>query len=151
MQYHDDGEKDLGPTIATMSLGGSAVMTVRMKENFYSVRKHDVTKPVLRGCQLFDERNRLKADHDRLSATEFAKSKLQFGRDAQKHTKRMCAPILTMRLRHGDMVVMHGHAIQKYYEVCFYPIYLYTGSWLIHNSIRSSRRVNCDLRLRRAM
>ena len=34
MNYHDDGETDLGPTIATVSLGGPATMTIRMKQKY---------------------------------------------------------------------------------------------------------------------
>ena len=30
-KYHDDGEKELGPTVATLSLGSQAVMTLRPK------------------------------------------------------------------------------------------------------------------------
>ena len=31
LQYHDDGEKELGPTVATLSLGGDATMMFRPK------------------------------------------------------------------------------------------------------------------------
>lgn len=31
VQWHDDGEKELGPTVATLSLGAAAVMRFRPK------------------------------------------------------------------------------------------------------------------------
>lgn len=127
LQYHDDGEKDLGPTIATLSLGGDAVMTVRMKENFHSAKKHVFTNPVLRGCQLYDERIQLNADHAHLSPAEFAGSKARFDDKVRNLKKRHSPSILSMRLKQGDMVVMHGDEVQKYYEVRFYPNYLCTG------------------------
>lgn len=119
LQYHDDGEKDLGPTIATMSLGGDAVMTVRMKENVFSAKKHDFTKPVLPGCQLYNERSQLNDDYKNLKPAGFARSKARFDNALRQTTnlKRSCPALLTMKLKHGDMVVMHGHKLQKYYEV----------------------------------
>lgn len=55
-QYHDDGEKELGPTVATLSLGAQAIMTLRPKAkvnlgvNSKNARgtKPDVLKMVLR-------------------------------------------------------------------------------------------------------
>lgn len=116
LQYHDDGEKDLGPTIATLSLGGGASMTIRMKEKYYSAKKHGFTKPVLRGCQMYDERIQINADRVNLSPAAFIASKARFETEAQKG-KNLCPPLLSLQLNHGDMVVMHGHDIQKYYEV----------------------------------
>lgn len=73
-QYHDDGEKELGPTVATLSLGASAVMCVRPK----------------------------------------AKSGLGPESKNAKGTKR---DVLRIVLHHGDIVIMHGRGIQKFYEV----------------------------------
>lgn len=44
-----------------------------------------------------------------------AKSGLGAERRNQKGTK---GDVLKMVLNHGDLVVMHGSDIQKYYEVC---------------------------------
>lgn len=122
LQYHDDGEEDLGPTIATMSLGGDAVMTVRMKEAYYSAKKHKGTTPILRGCQLYKERFQLNEDEATMSKADLGRSKAQFYDSARQEKTRLCPPILTMKLKHGDMVVMHGQDIQKYYEVCFIQV-----------------------------
>jgi alkylated DNA repair dioxygenase AlkB len=66
LQYHDDGEGTLGPTVATLSLGSPALMSFRMKSR---VAKDD-------------------------------------------------REVLKFPIYHGDIVVMHGEDIHKYFEVC---------------------------------
>jgi 2OG-Fe(II) oxygenase superfamily len=73
--YHDDGEKELGPTVATLSLGGNATMSLRPK----------------------------------------AKSGLGPGSRNAKGTK---LDVLRIKIRHGDIIIMHGSGIQKLFEVC---------------------------------
>ncbi len=76
--YHDDGEKDLGPTIATLSLGAQAEMMLRPK----------------------------------------SKSSIGPGRNNAKNTK---ADVLKVTLNHGDIIIMHGRDLQKYYEHAVKP------------------------------
>ncbi|MCJ1470214.1 hypothetical protein MMC07_008859 [Pseudocyphellaria aurata] len=121
ISYHDDGEKDLGPTIATLSLGGNAIMTIRMKQKYYSAEKHDSVKPILRGCQMFDERVQLEAARVNLSSAAFAIKQAEFEK-AAKNGRSNCPPLVTLYLSHGDMVVMHGHDMQKYYEHQVVPL-----------------------------
>ncbi|KAI5925710.1 hypothetical protein F4810DRAFT_717385 [Camillea tinctor] len=73
ISYHDDGEKELGPTVATLSLGSPATMYFRPKKR-----------------------------------TTLGK--------ATKSKKGERQPMLGFVLEHGDMVVMHGSDIHKYYE-----------------------------------
>ena len=73
--YHDDGEKELGPTIATLSLGAQAVMMLRPKKS----------TPEGMGTS----------------------------RNNAKGTK---AEDLEILLNHGDIIIMHGEKLQKYYE-----------------------------------
>jgi hypothetical protein len=42
--YHDDGEKELGPTIATLSLGAEALMTLRLKKKYQSIGRASSNK-----------------------------------------------------------------------------------------------------------
>lgn len=70
VQYHDDGEKTLGPTVATLSLGAPARMLFRPKANNTIGKSEAKEKPAA----------------------------LQF------------------TLEHGDIVIMHGPEIQKFYE-----------------------------------
>ncbi|KAI0008311.1 hypothetical protein F4779DRAFT_641977 [Xylariaceae sp. FL0662B] len=44
IRYHDDGEKELGPTVATLSLGSPAVMQFRAKRNKVIGYTDDLTK-----------------------------------------------------------------------------------------------------------
>ncbi|RYP07948.1 hypothetical protein DL765_008969 [Monosporascus sp. GIB2] len=75
IHYHDDGEKELSPTVATLSLGSPATMRFRPKKK-----------------AKIGESSGLKSD---------------------KGNKK---EVLCFTLNHGDMVVMHGTGIHKYYE-----------------------------------
>ncbi|RYP75102.1 hypothetical protein DL771_002563 [Monosporascus sp. 5C6A] len=75
IHYHDDGEKELSPTVATLSLGSPATMRFRPKKK-----------------ASIGESSGLKSD---------------------KGNKK---EVLCFTLNHGDMVVMHGTGIHKYYE-----------------------------------
>lgn len=103
-------------------------MTVRMKELLYSAKKHNSTTPILSGCQLYRERHQLNEDEVTMSKEDFANSQARFSNLARQIRTRLCPPILTMKLKHGDMVVMHGHEIQKYYEVCFIQVIIHVLS-----------------------
>lgn len=137
-QYHDDGETSLGPTIATLSLGGPSEMKIRMKEKYFrgqsksgKLLAHD---PVLDGCLFSAERQALKEEFENgeLSIEEYH----QFLRETLKgcHSREARACV-TLHLRHGDIVVMNGECFQKYYEVCLPRPRVY-GSTLTTNSIR---------------
>ncbi|KAJ5765376.1 hypothetical protein N7520_004935 [Penicillium odoratum] len=118
--YHDDGENGLGPTIATLSLGASSTMSLRMKPKYYHGRSKSGVLPkddiVLPGCRLEKRRLTLKKQfkkgtidrdtYDRRRATAFQHENLTGE-----------APVsVVMNLHHGDLVVMHGENLQKYYE-----------------------------------
>lgn len=122
-QYHDDGEIDLGPTIATLSLGGEADMTIRMKERYYSAKKirfnpYDPNAPVIKGCQFYKERLELNILHKNGCSDEVLRAQeTKLRLKVQKNGRNSAPVILNMRLHHGDMVVMHGSEMQKYFEV----------------------------------
>lgn len=123
VQYHDDGEDELGPTIATMSIGGEADMTIRMKEKYYSAKSkdnkpYDPDAPIIQGCQLYQERLELNALHKNGRSDKVLRAKeADLQREAQKIGRHSPPVVLNMKLHHGDMVVMHGREIQKYFEV----------------------------------
>lgn len=123
-QYHDDGESSLGPTIATLSLGAKSTMYIRMKYKYY----HGYSKakrlldddPVLDGCKAHGERLKLKQ-----SLAEQLITKREYG-DArrallQKGRNGEATPIIKLDLHHGDLVVMHGESLQKYFEHSVIP------------------------------
>lgn len=148
-QYHDDGEKDLGPTIASISIGGEAIMTIRMKAKFYFYPKgqtpetYDPLADIEPGTQLYKERLELarlyrEVQEQDEEMDEEEEEEEEEDNDTQErpsprraylraktalfaalaNDKRKTAPvILSLDLKHGDMVVMHGHPLQARYEV----------------------------------
>ncbi|ODM15422.1 hypothetical protein SI65_09025 [Aspergillus cristatus] len=123
--YHDDGESSLGPTIATLSLGAAATMYIRMKYKYYhgfsKARKLLDDDPVLQGCRFESERRTLKEQFKTGEITKDAYDALRrevlfkHGRNGE------ASPIIKMVLNHGDLVVMHGEKLQKYYEHSVVP------------------------------
>ncbi|KAJ8122497.1 hypothetical protein ONZ43_g1325 [Nemania bipapillata] len=73
ISFHDDGEKELGPTVATLSLGSPSVMRFRGKKK--------------------------SGFEDTIAAGNV---------------------MLSFVLEHGDIVIMHGTKIHKYYEHAVY-------------------------------
>ncbi|OQE23857.1 hypothetical protein PENSTE_c008G01386 [Penicillium steckii] len=117
MGYHDDGEFGLGPTIATLSLGASSTMFIRMKGKYYSglqkngnLLKED---PVLPGCDQYDARKGLRDQFRQGIITE-----KQYDEERLKILDKYKAPppIIKMETHHGHLIVMHGDSLQKYYE-----------------------------------
>ncbi|KAL2010317.1 hypothetical protein VTN00DRAFT_6124 [Thermoascus crustaceus] len=122
--YHDDGESSLGPTISTLSLGASAKMYIRMKDKYYNgcsaskkLLAHD---PVLENCAKYDERRELKQQLENGVITNAVynerRQKLLEG-----IKRKEAAPLIYMPINHGDLVVMHGANLQKYYEHSVIP------------------------------
>ncbi|KAL2871015.1 uncharacterized protein BJX67DRAFT_377626 [Aspergillus lucknowensis] len=126
INYHDDGESTLGPTIASLSLGSKAVKTLRMKYKYY----YGLTKntknvldpkadPVLEGCAGREWRLKLKQELTNGSIAE--KDYKEEWKKRQKEWaggRRLGDPpvCIITELHHGDMVVMNGEGVQKYYE-----------------------------------
>lgn len=93
-------------------------MHFRMKERYYKgltkSNKYNPTEPVLNGCALEGDRITLNALHGTISDEEFESRRvLMYKNKSLKGHKAF----LSLKLVHGDMVVMHGGEIQKYYEV----------------------------------
>ncbi|KAI9894742.1 MAG: hypothetical protein M1814_002099 [Vezdaea aestivalis] len=127
MSYHDDGETGLAPTIATLSLGGSAKMDFRMKHRYYFGRtatansKYSPDVDVVSGCVLEAERTHYKGlvEAGTMNKAEF-NAAIKAASTATTPTGRRSGKkhpsVLTMELKHGDYVVMCGADIQRYYE-----------------------------------
>ncbi|KAF1999059.1 hypothetical protein P154DRAFT_438020 [Amniculicola lignicola CBS 123094] len=122
INYHDDGEFGLGPTIATLSLGAPGTMKLRMKAKHYNGVSNSgiyVSEPPIPGCKMYAERlsaasnlQTLK-DTDRLAYRARLKS---LPKDIGLKRAGNGKDCITMTLAHGDVVIMHGAGIQKYYE-----------------------------------
>lgn len=125
-QYHDDGEVSLGPTIATLSLGGSSTMTIRMKYKYFNgLSKAKVVlndDPVLEHCRFEKERQELKEQFKTGAISKETYDTLR--KEVLKGSKAQEAPpIIKIELHHGDLLVMHGEDLQKYYEASEYLLY----------------------------
>ncbi|KAI2462987.1 hypothetical protein F4781DRAFT_418035 [Annulohypoxylon bovei var. microspora] len=82
---HDDGERELGPTVATLSLGSTSVMKFIPKK----------------GVKISDDNTNKEA---KTANNEPAREK------PAKNTS-----VLSLILKHGDILVMHGARIQERY------------------------------------
>lgn len=122
IDYHDDGERGLGPTIATLSLGAPAVMKVRLKAKHHNgVSKSGVyvddAAPPVPGCVKHAERRAAHAQLDALDGEERKERLRALPRELGLQARGNAKDVLSMQLGHGDVVVMHGRKIQEYYEV----------------------------------
>jgi alkylated DNA repair dioxygenase AlkB len=130
LEYHDDGEKGLGPRIATLSLGASAKMHLRMKhKHFIGCSKTGILtadKPIP-GCQGGEEsyQRRLAAWHalEEIPETDRAQymQRLkeiphELGMFKDRNKIRASNDLVVLTLNHGDMVLMEGREIQQYFE-----------------------------------
>ncbi|KAL9077233.1 MAG: hypothetical protein Q9161_000499 [Pseudevernia consocians] len=126
---HDDGEEDLGPDIASWSLGGAASMDFKIKSKHWMAKDltADTYNPelwVLPGSQAWKMRIAANAHYKAGRIAEFETAKAELfkflNKDSEKRRKN--GPmVLTLELRHGDIVVMHGERIQEIYEHAVKP------------------------------
>lgn len=98
-------------------------MYIRMKDKYYkgftgsgfNIRPLN-NDPILPGCARYDEKVELLR---RFRAGEMTKQ--QYDKDLlellKTITKKEASPTIVMDLYHGDLMVMHGELLQKYYEV----------------------------------
>ncbi|KAJ6257539.1 hypothetical protein Dda_7324 [Drechslerella dactyloides] len=95
MDFHDDGEDDLGPCISSISLGSPAMMSFRVKGKYCNERLSDADRMLLRP-----------------SNPTYSTGK------EKRQTKRN---ILELRLHHGDVIIMNGRPIQRLLEHAVTP------------------------------
>lgn len=95
-------------------------MKIRLKDEYFLGHRKRAKKPieddsVLPGCYKPEERKALKERYqqEKLTAENYDKQRMELANDCpQKESK----DLITMDLHHGDLVVMHGTSLQKYYE-----------------------------------
>ena len=101
-------------------------MTFRMKSKYHlpkdlTPEKYNPELPVQKGSQAWQLRTAANEHFKagRMAEYEAAKKELFNFLNKDSEKKKKHAPTsLTLELRHGDMVVMHGVEIQKVWEVC---------------------------------
>ena len=138
MSYHDDGEKGLGSTVATLSLGGRAEMGFRPKSPFYhgmktihykkkrmTVMTKDEPLPEFPNYELRKQflaeiqEGNLSEDEEHERLAEMATALRAAYPAKQSHTK--VEDYIKLSLGHGDIVIMRGAHLQKYYEHAVSP------------------------------
>ena len=103
-QYHDDGEKELGPTVATLSLGSPSIMSFRPK------KLNEVWPENLKSTEMKQKAHAREARCECGGNTANCRKKCR-----RKRPHKL--PVIRFALNHGDMVVMHGTQIHRLYEV----------------------------------
>ncbi|KAJ5673085.1 hypothetical protein N7507_002212 [Penicillium longicatenatum] len=118
--FHDDGEDSLGPTIATLSLGASSTMKIRMKDQYYNgqskrfvVLKDDIILP---NCRNEKARRDLKKQYEDGIITKAVYDQRRTSLFNKQGSSGEAPAQIQLTLHHGDLVVMHGENLQKYYE-----------------------------------
>ncbi len=98
-------------------------MHIRMKYKYYfgvsSSKNSPPTPddPVLPGCWKEDERRPLKAQFEAGLITKDDYDSQRKALLGGKKPSREPPKMLSLELRHGDLIVMHGADLQKYFEV----------------------------------
>ena len=104
-------------------------MTMRLKKRHFigatRPEAYDAKAPVLPGAWMAEERKALNEKAVNMTEDETIKAATrmyakQLKNGAGKKKTNECPPLINMHLAHGDMVVMHGAEMQKYYEVCHF-------------------------------
>ncbi|KAJ5992296.1 hypothetical protein N7451_008020 [Penicillium sp. IBT 35674x] len=118
--FHDDGEKSLGPTIATLSLGASSTMKIRMKHQHYNgqsrrgvLLKNDIVLP---NCMNAKQRQKWKDQFENGTITKEVYDRRRTALFRKQRLTGESPTQIQLNLQHGDLVVMHGEDLQKYYE-----------------------------------
>jgi hypothetical protein len=123
ISYHDDGESGLGPTIATLSLGAPGVMRIRLKAKHHTgVSKSGILidTPPLPGSLSYAARAKLIPQLQELKGKVSPAQYLERLRAAPKELGlvkgKKATEALALLLGHGDVVLMHGEDVQRYFE-----------------------------------
>ncbi|KAJ6110661.1 hypothetical protein N7486_002896, partial [Penicillium sp. IBT 16267x] len=118
--FHDDGERSLGPTIATLSLGASSTMKIRMKDQYYNgqskrgvLLKDDIILP---NCTNENQRQKWKEQRENGTITKEVYDLRRTALFRKQGLTGEAPTQIQLTLHHGDLVVMHGEHLQKYYE-----------------------------------
>ncbi len=102
-------------------------MFIRLKGRYYKFPKeftletYNPLAPVFLGSQLYKERLEVNGYYLAGDMEGFEMAKAELFRKLKKNNAKNAPPILTMKLKMGDIVVMHGAEMQKYFEHSIVP------------------------------
>lgn len=97
-------------------------MQIRLKQKYFKIPKElkknsEPNDVILPSCAMEQGRRELKAQYDtqQISLRQYwtGLQDLQQSSGSRKEASAICS----LQLHHGDMIVMHGENLQKYYEV----------------------------------
>jgi len=94
-------------------------MRFRLKAKYYSGftdkarTRYDPNMPIVQGCWKAGQRRKLNRSASTIS-TEALNAEAQIALKGAKSSAPVC---LQMKLRHGDIMVMNGVDLQKFFEV----------------------------------
>jgi hypothetical protein len=108
MSWHDDGEKGVGPIIASLSLGSPAEMKVR--------RKLKKDKIIVTSIEVDEETSSSKSSKRKLTNKRGNTFDEKIDWPSIFPIKRRSGPELSLKLNHGDIVIMAGETLQEYYD-----------------------------------
>ena len=113
--WHAEGEDEIGSTISTLSLGGDAIMHIRLQMAYYQNQIDVVNEDPITGA--LDWKNLTELRH-RWQAGEIEDEDYKINPDFVAKMKGKLRPQIDLPLIHGSIVIMTGKALTKYYEVC---------------------------------
>ncbi|RDI84042.1 Nucleoporin [Venturia inaequalis] len=158
IKYHDDGEKGLGPTIATLSLGGSAKMTLRMKQTHFKGCTQGsgfVDREPITGCENHGKRLAAWKTLEKLNLDP-KERKTRLKKMAQELGLKPGAAtgggpvVLEMKINYGDIVLMNGRVLQEVFEHQVKPLgklrYAITGRSIEEGSLKVGDRPDYEVR-----
>lgn len=140
MDYHDDGEQELGETVASISLGAPAKMRFRIKAKHMSSYKLwepnnapsevNVESRVHQAISVEELQLEENEEDDHPDEGKAGLSAMAAKKELHKEPRVK----LELRLNHGDVVVMKGREIQRIWEHAVQPIGLFrvaaTARWI---------------------
>ena len=115
MNWHTEGEDEIGSTISTLSLGGDAVMHIRLQHSYYHNQIDVVKQDPIMGALDWKSLTELKR---RWEAGEIEDEEYRVNPDLLNRIRGRLRPQIDLPLIHGSIVIMTGKALTKYYEVC---------------------------------
>ncbi len=114
MFWHTDGEDEIGSTISTLSLGGDAVIRIRLQTSYYNNEVDIITEDPIMGALEWRNLTDLKRKWE---AGEITDGEYRINPDAIKRARGLMKPQIELPLIHGSIAIMTGNALTEYYEV----------------------------------
>ena len=107
LDWHVDGETELGGTISTLSLGGDATFHVRMRKYHFESKGPGIVRGSRHYEAIMNMRNRMRDGQD-VDVEQF--------QDLQVARNRTHRPEMKIPLIHGSVVIMQGECFSEYFE-----------------------------------